>query len=280
MNDPIAGMHTTEPRGSRPVGFTLIELLVVISIIALLIAILLPALGAAREAARVSSCLSNKRQIGIACSAFAIDHDQRVPFAEAQNAVNDSPAITWDDQLSKYDGRNLTLFQRQQFLAPQLSDENMYVCPSDQVERLNAATGSPRSYSMIQGSADHESNPDLAGAQVGVYGTITAISGTNLDPESRTYWSATLDLMTAPSSTVMMAESAVNDNELGRNNRQAVNPQVATNFAAAPFGDTPHIDVMNFLFADMHAETDTFERIVQDRISDVDLTGSLVDAYR
>lgn len=54
-------------------GFTLVELLVVISIIALLIAILLPALSQAKEAARVTACLSMQRQYGVALTIYATD---------------------------------------------------------------------------------------------------------------------------------------------------------------------------------------------------------------
>jgi len=69
------------PPCTRRTGFTLIELLVVISIIALLIGILLPALGAARKTARLSGCLSNMRQVGIATYGYASEYDQEFPPA-------------------------------------------------------------------------------------------------------------------------------------------------------------------------------------------------------
>ncbi len=60
-------------------GFTLIELLVVIAIVAVLAALLFPVFARARESARVSTCQSNLRQIGLAFSAYLSDFDDTYP---------------------------------------------------------------------------------------------------------------------------------------------------------------------------------------------------------
>jgi prepilin-type N-terminal cleavage/methylation domain-containing protein/prepilin-type processing-associated H-X9-DG protein len=59
-------------------AFTLIELLVVIAMIALLLALLIPAMRSAREQGQRAVCLSNLKQLTLAWTAYAEEHDGKL----------------------------------------------------------------------------------------------------------------------------------------------------------------------------------------------------------
>jgi len=90
----------------RRKGFTLIELLVVIAIIAILAAILFPVFAQAREAARMTSCLSNMKQIGLALRMYSTDHDEVYPNIYQGWGVSGAPGSQegwmWKNAIQPY----------------------------------------------------------------------------------------------------------------------------------------------------------------------------------
>jgi prepilin-type N-terminal cleavage/methylation domain-containing protein/prepilin-type processing-associated H-X9-DG protein len=60
-------------------GFTLVELLVVIAIIAILMSLMMPSISRAKAKAHQISCLNNMRQLTLAATMYANDHDEEFP---------------------------------------------------------------------------------------------------------------------------------------------------------------------------------------------------------
>ena len=77
----VGSVNNRKPGPLHAGGFTLVELLVVMAIVGVLAAILFPALTKAKEAARISECLSNIRQVGKALHLYMDQYDSHFPPA-------------------------------------------------------------------------------------------------------------------------------------------------------------------------------------------------------
>lgn len=108
-------------------GFTLVELLVVVAIIALLVSILLPTLGRAKEQARIVSCMSNLRSLGLGFAFYSNENNDWYPAGSGWGG--DPP--TWDRTLQPY-----------------YDNYGLLLCVSDKTDRSAYTNDYPRSYAI------------------------------------------------------------------------------------------------------------------------------------
>ena len=107
-------------------AFTLIELLVVIAIIALLMSILMPALNRVRKQARLTACLAQLKQWGLAFSLYCQDNDGYFFSGEVQGSRGTVMATV--DGVTRNRNVGSGGFWRIT-MAPYSKEKKMWTCP-------------------------------------------------------------------------------------------------------------------------------------------------------
>jgi prepilin-type N-terminal cleavage/methylation domain-containing protein/prepilin-type processing-associated H-X9-DG protein len=128
-------------------AFTLVECLVALAIISLLLSLLLPAIGSARESARRMECLSNVKQLMLACDSHASTYGHYPRTVKGASGTPQAGPIVLSD------------ISAQVYLLPYLDQKALFErigIPDDGLDEGDGAPGSQK-------------NPDAVTQQVALF---------------------------------------------------------------------------------------------------------------
>jgi len=233
--------------------FSLIELLVVVAIIGILSSFLLPSLGKSREKAKMATCKNNMKQLAFLYSMYSDDNDGYYMFNEA--------SINWNDRLSDYDGRNLTLAQKQghgNLQASVFGEDSIYACPSDEVV---TSYGGNLDCIKLSYSPTNLAGGDGAG---GIYTNGGGITGSYNYGAGHVPRSQRISDISKSGESISTFEFSSDSRMLGRNWWSAVGISGAWG-VEDHLDKLPHegIDKANYLMVDGHVESLNFYRTLQ-----------------
>lgn len=234
-------------------AFTLIELLVVISIVSLLISILLPALASARKSARNVLCLTNLRQLGVLNTSYLADFKQTFAARDINIAAKMSTVFTAQREVLRHTRPTLKVLE----------------CPEDEENARLYQTGIETNVNTL-GIGTMYGVSTVSKQRIS-YGFNAHISQTG-DNKPRIN-NPRIDAYYKPSLAILQADSSY----IGFNRntpasmKRITSSDYSTNYpdsvSSVLYDDKTlarHLGSNNVLFMDMHAGTETQQRVYSD----------------
>ncbi|MEO1235478.1 MAG: DUF1559 domain-containing protein [Planctomycetota bacterium] len=177
-------------------GFTLIELLVVIAVVAILVGLLLPVLGRSREAGRAAACGSNLRQLVLAVTTYATDHDAFYVPAADDVFVGFGGTRRWHG-VRQQPGTSATPDPFDPALSPLRDylgvDGRVKLCPS-----FPESLADPAAAGFEAGTGGYGYNQSYVGGRYDLFGATAAAATTT----------ARTDQLRSPTDTVLFTDAA------------------------------------------------------------------------
>jgi prepilin-type N-terminal cleavage/methylation domain-containing protein/prepilin-type processing-associated H-X9-DG protein len=173
-------------------AFTLIELLVVIAIIAILAAILFPVFAQARESARMTSCLSNQKQIALGVLMYTQDYDETHPvtFYTTDPGAYGTPDLPWGRWANFHTGWDKQIY-------PYIKNVQIFKCPDT---GAGVDTGPLGDDSKPTGALNYAINAHLV--------TYPAtLNGAPFGPVNDAHPGHAIAALRYPASTIMLVEA-------------------------------------------------------------------------